>query len=443
MRLPDYILENEQWALRWDNWNNFLEEEKKIRYKKQNKTAIVCLFYSSLDNIKLLSEYISKEKYHDDFDFIIINNSHIKGTNFEKEIYNNNNIIILSPIVNLWTDWWYALWLEYVIKNNYDYVFIVEDDVILLDKQTFSDVYNAMNKKTIWFIYPRINDEYIHSRHVQFTCYPIGFLKKCGIIDPRFFTRGWDWERVIRIEEYIKTYWYKKIIINKRHLHPYLKKNNRNTWRIYFAWRNTLWSIKKSRKILLKTFWTLFMYIRQGFSKLFFEKSDSIIIALFYAIKDFIFARRKLGLSLERMNILSKIKIPIPSTIEEIYIPTDKLSDYTKDLYISNGFSPYDLKNIQWSKKIKNFFNKWIIIPNINSPLYPILILSKKTIIINEFNFKENKANIYIFKNHYRIIEIKSIISLLLSIITFLIVFLLILGKLIYYIINWLICSKK
>jgi len=89
------------------------------------------------------------------------------------------------------------------------------------------------------------------------------------------------------------------------------------------------------------------MYIRQGFSKLFFEKSDSIIIALFYAIKDFIFARRKLGLSLERMNILSKIKIPIPSTIEEIYIPTDKLSDYTKDLYISNGFSPYDLKNIQ------------------------------------------------------------------------------------------------
>ncbi len=442
MKYPEYILEHEQWALRRKNREEFLKKEKKIRYRKQNKTAIICLFYSSLDNIKILSEYLSKEKCRDEFDLLIINNSPYRETDFKKELL-NDNIIVLSPIANLWTDGWYGIWLEYTIKNGYEYVFIVEDDIIFLDNQTFSDVYQAMNKKSIGFIYPRINDEYVHSRHVQFACYPIDFLKICGIVDPRFFTRGWDGERVPRIEESIKKYWYKKIIISKRHLHPYLKKNNRNARWIYFARRNMFWSVKKSKKILLKTFLTLFMYIRQGFSKLFFEQSDSIIIVLFYAIKDFLFAHRKLGLSLERMNILSKIKIPIPSTVKEIDIPIDKLSDYTKDLYVSNEFSQHDLDKIQWSKRILNFFKKWIIVPNINSPLYPILILSKKAIIINEFNLKESKTNIYFFYNHYKIRTIKNIISLLLSISAFLIVFILILGKLIYYIINWLFSTKN
>lgn len=442
MKFPDYILENEQWALRWKNWNDFLKGEEKIRYKKQNKTAIICLFYSSLDNIKLLSEYISKEKYRDGFDLIIINNSPIKDTNFGKELH-NNNIIILSPVANLWTDWWYWLWLEYVIKYNYDYVFIVEDDVIILDEQAFSDIYKAMNNKSVWFIYPRINEEWIHSRYVQFACYPIGFLKICGTIDPRFFTRWWDGERSFRIEETIEKLWYKKTIINKKHIHPYLKKNNRNAWWIYFGWRNMLWTAKRSKKILPKTFITLFMYIWQWFSKLLFEKSKSVLIALFYAIKDFLFAQRKLELSLERMFILSKLKTPLPSHIKEVEVDLRKLYSYTKDLYVVDGFSSYDENIIQWSKKIVNLLKHWIVVPNINSPLYSILVLSKKIIIINEFKFNENIVNIYVLDNNFKMQSIKSIFSLLVTIITFWIVFILIFIKIIYYIIHWSLLNIK
>lgn len=444
MNLPNYRIENEQWALRWGNRKDFLKKEKKIRHKK-NKVAIICIFFKSFDNIRILSEYIIKEKYSKDFDFIIINNSPDINIDFEKEL-NNENMIILSAITNLWTDGWYSIWLEYTIHNGYEYVFVVEDDVVFLDDQTFSTVYEKMNKNSLWFLSSLVNYKQPHSRYVQFACYPIDFLKKCGTIDPRFFTRWGDGERAPRIEKTMKKYWYKEIIVNKKHFHPYLKKNNRSSWRIYFVRRNLLWSIKKTKKLSITNMLLLFMYIWSWYTKLFFGKSGNDVKALYLAIKDFLLAPKTLDLSLNRMNQLYSIPKDASKDEQDVTISINRINDYVSGLFILwspspswlwiSWFTNQDLKHIQRSTRISAFLKKGMVIPNINSPLYPIALLSKKIVAINEFDICKNTANISIFQNKKRFRTIKIIkiaVALLLWIITFILTITFIFIKIITY----------
>lgn len=425
MNLPKCMLKNTKRSLRWKNWEDFLKDERRIRHTRKNKTAIICLYYSSIENVKWLFDYISKDKYHEDFDLILINNSSKYDIDFSKQ-FKNDNIIILSPLVNLWTDGWYALWIEYCIKNDYEYLFIVEDDVLFLDDWVFSEIYESMDEKSVGFLSHMINnEEFKHSRYVQIACYPVSFLKKTWIMDPRFFTRWWEYKWIFFMEDIIKKYWYKKNIINKRHFHPYLKKNNRSAWWIYFSWRNVFRNMRRCDFVQLEVIF--FMYIRTGFSKLLLEWSYSYVKALLYAVKDFIVNDRSIDTSLDRMHMISKYKQPVPKHIEEITVEYGKVSDYTKWLFNFDWlwvrwFTSYDAKKIQWSSKISAFFKNWVVIPNINCPLYPIAILSKKIVAVNEFDIFKNIADISIIKAKFRFKITKTIISLIFSTIVYIIV---------------------
>lgn len=443
--IPDYVLENENWPLRWKNWNDFLKGKEKIRYTKKNKTAIICIFFKSTENIRILSDYIYREEKREEFDFVIIDNSQGIEFDFAKEL-KNNNVIIISTIANLWTDGCDSLWLEYAIHNWYDYVFLVEDDVVFLDDQAFSSVYERMNKKTLWYLSSVINYPQQHSCSYQFMCYPIDFLKQCWTIDPRFFTRWGDGEWEPRIDIMIKKYWYKKTIVNKRHFHPYLKKNNRSSWRIYFARRNMLWLIKVTRTLSIVNIMLLYMYIRSWYTKLFLGKSANDLRSLFFAIKDFLFAHKTLNLSLNRIKQLYKSPTGISEDRKELTIGIDKIKDYTNGLFVIwwpsstwiwiSWFTNQDLEYIKRSTKMSAFFRKWIVIPNINSPLYPIALLSKKIVTINEFDIYKNTADISIFQNERRFEitrVIRIIIALLLWTITFIIVMIPIFIKTIVY----------
>ncbi|MBU0626089.1 hypothetical protein KKH82_01325 [Patescibacteria group bacterium] len=86
--------------MRWKNRKDFLYKEKKIRHTTKNKTAIVCIFFKSPTNIRILADYISREEDHKAFDFIIINNSQKVKFDFAKEL-KADNMTILSPITNL------------------------------------------------------------------------------------------------------------------------------------------------------------------------------------------------------------------------------------------------------------------------------------------------------------------------------------------------------
>jgi hypothetical protein len=90
--------------------------------------------------------------------------------------------------------------MEYCIDQAYQYFTMIEDDIILLDTDTFSDTYKFRLDKSILFINACINTGGNHSWYVQYACYPIEFIKQVGIIDPRYFFRSEDLERKIRIE---------------------------------------------------------------------------------------------------------------------------------------------------------------------------------------------------------------------------------------------------
>lgn len=440
MTLPEYILEHEEWYMRWKNRKDFLDKEEKIRHTAKNKTAIVCIFFNSASNMRILAEYISREEDHKAFDLIIINNSQNIKYDFAQEL-DTQNMIILSPITNLWTDWWLSLWLEYVIDRWYDYVFLAEDDVVFLDDQAFSSVYRKMDKKTLWFLssvinYPQPN---WHSCSYQFTCYPIDFLKKWWTIDPRFFTRWWEGEWEPRMGKTIHTYWYKKVIIDKRHFHPYLKKNNRSSRWIYFSRRNALRSTKSIKKLSATNILIFFMYIWSWYTKLFMKKSWNDLKALYLAVKDFLFAPKIIYLSLHRITQLRTSGTNTHKAEKELTIPIDTISDYTHGLYIMwkpssswvgiSWFTNQDIKRLEWSSTVSAFFKQWIIIPNINSPVYPIALLSKKIVTIDELNVCNNTADISVFYNTGKLRIIKVIIALLLWIITFTLTMILVLIK--------------
>jgi hypothetical protein len=71
--LPEYKLSESE--SRWINRKDFLYNEQTIRYKTPNKTAIVCIFFRSIENICILADYIAQEEKKDEFDLIIVNNS--------------------------------------------------------------------------------------------------------------------------------------------------------------------------------------------------------------------------------------------------------------------------------------------------------------------------------------------------------------------------------
>ena len=442
MSFPEYILENEKWCLRRENRKEFLKKEEKVRYNKKNKTWIVCMFYKSTDNIKILADYINKEKEKEKFDLIIINNSPEIDVDFSKEL-EIDNVIILSSITNLWTDGWYCLWLEYTIDKGYDYVFLIEDDVVFLDEQAFSDVYQEMNKRSIWFLSKLINYPWEHSCIYQFACYPIDFLKKCWTIDPRFFTRWWEVKWGPKIEETIREYEYKKVIIKKRHFHPYLKKNNRSYRRIYFARRNTLWLTLGVTRPSKKNIITLFMYIRSWYTKLLFGKSGGDLKAIYFAIKDFLFKPEKIDISLARIKQLHKPKTSTSKEEKEVTVNMDKINNYTNGLFILWGPSPSwismswfineDLEYLGWSSKWTAFLRKWMIVTHIESPLYPLAILSKKIVAVDEIDIRNNTAHIVIIKNEKKFRLLRVIVALFLGTITFLIAIILIFTRTIIY----------
>jgi hypothetical protein len=92
--------------------------------------------------------------------------------------------------------------------------------------------------------------------------------------------------------------------------------------------------------------------------------------------------------------------------------PIDKIHDYADGLFVIWGTAPswiwiswftnQDLEYMQRSTKLSAFLKKWIVIPNINSPLYPVALLSKKIVAINEFDIVKNTADISIFQNKNR-----------------------------------------
>ena len=126
----DYKIKNKYSNIRRENRKDFVES---IKWKKKKSAAILSKHFNNFGNSKKLLDYLSKET-NQNFDIILIENS--TKLDEENKLYEyckwKEKISIIKPINNLWSAWWYALGMEYIIDQKYDYFFLVEDDVIFV-----------------------------------------------------------------------------------------------------------------------------------------------------------------------------------------------------------------------------------------------------------------------------------------------------------------------
>lgn len=400
----DYKIQNWYKNIRRENRKDFVLN---ISWNKKNKIAILAIHFNNPENTKRLLEYLKKEK-NQNLDIILVDNT--TKRDLEKDFYDLvskfENTTIIKPVSNLWSAGGYALWMEYIINQQYEYFFMMEDDVILIEDNIFSDIIECANYKTLTFINNCQNtrdakdtENKWKSRWVQLAWYPVDFVEKIWIIDPRYFFRAEDLEWWSRIEKGIEKLWYEAKVVDKNYLHPYLKSVNWNyTW-FYFSMRNQLLSLEKSLKNNYRFFVVLFFYLRTAITK-FLVKRDNLILKSFKdAVSDF------LNRNFSRANNKNKIWWFINHNKKEEKverIDKTELSRFSKDLYSSDKIlliTWVDREGIKYSSSIKDLWKNWILISSSSTIFYPISLLAKKVICINEFDLWGNKISISRYEN--------------------------------------------
>ncbi|MDD3302624.1 MAG: hypothetical protein PHN31_03635 [Candidatus Gracilibacteria bacterium] len=411
--MSNYKLQNSKGFLRWQNFRVFL---KKIHSfgTITNSCVIMTINYNNSQNIINLLTYLSNESRKDDIDLLVIENSTsvLEKKKLIDYIKDNkiSNITILETIENLGSAGAYALGLEYIFSNNsFEKVFIYEDDVLLLEKNTFSEMLNLSNNNNLVYINGPINTGCGKSWLVQIGLYGVDFLKKVGVPNPTYFTRSEDLDLKERFELIIKKYGYKEVVINKNYFHPYLKKYNGQVWWIYFSIRNHLYTNFKWLKIGSITYFiNLFLYFWYGLSKLFIEKNGLILKSFFYAVIDYILGNYTFENNKKKLNFFKKISIDYPGNAIDSEYSLTQLNNITKNIYlISNSLlAKSDRQKIKFSTKLNSFFKNGCLIGGYFSPIYPIFMLSKCIISINEYDYINNKYLISTISNKPKYIEV-------------------------------------
>lgn len=398
--------------IRWENRKSFIEN---IFWKKNSNTALIIVNFNNFKNIKYLIDYIGNL----DLDIVIIENSTkdeeiIKLKEFVTS--KKQDITIIKSVNDIGSAWWYALWMEYVIDCNYDYFYIVEDDVIFLEDDTVKELLKSKSDDTLTFINngknvwdSRNQKDKWRSWWVHVAWYPTSFLKKIWIIDPRYFFRWEDIEWWYKIKKWLEHFGYKVKILDKNYLHPYLKSVNKSYAFVYFSIRNQLFSLKKNWKDFKWILFTIFLYICSWLSKVVSEFNIELIKSILFWIKDFV----KMDYSFETnlYNVWSCVN------------PTKKIwEDFNMSQHkniLSNCYGNKIIMQITWyndemmpkySKNIASIFY-WIIISS-NSTVFYFLTLLSRNIINIEKIWLENEEFTMTYRN-------KSIMWYILSLIIF------------------------
>lgn len=423
MQKLDYVVTNWWEDVRRTNWENFI---KTISWKKNNKIAILSLHFNNFNNTKNLLEYIWNEK-NKNIDIIIIENStkEVESEKLTEYIQDLHNITKIVPISNIGSAWWYALWMEYILNNDYEYFFLVEDDVEFLERNVFSDMIEKSDNKTLTFILNCQNtrtssnpEDKWRSNHIQIAWYPVNFVKKIGIMDPRYFFRWEDLDRKIRLENWLKKFDYKYEIINHNYIHPYLKSVNGNMVRFYLSIRNQLLILKKYPLIYYKFFINLFLYFFTGVTKLIIHQDTWMIQSFYNAVKDFLGNKYSFSYNTERIR---SFIVRREEKISQERIDSESLKKIIRPMYGNAKMLVIPWIDIEqklsFSHKIWDMFSHWIVISSSSTIFYPLTAIAPKVVCIQEFDLHRPLISIYTYKNKYIILHLLwVIISLCLSV---------------------------
>ncbi len=427
-----YSISEKNWVVRRKNWSDYLDQTFISPHHSEKVFSVLSLCFNSFHTIKTTIDYFLSDPENKFFDYIIVDQStdNVVSQQLQDYVAQFENIIILTPKENLWSAGGYAFGQEYILNNWYSYLTMLEDDILLASPGVFSAFQKAMRLDTIWFINACKNTGGEQSRYVQIACYPCWFLEKTGIIDPRYFFRGEDIERGARIEKNAIRYSYEKLVLPYDYLHPYLKKNNWKIWWAYFSLRNQLYTFQKTFSFGILVI--AFMYIWYWFSKLLFARNLNVLKIVWLAIKDFLLHRYSLGNSKARIQQTKDLIDPIPDDVTPFSLKKTEISAKTQELfYFSRAplFSKVDHSWISFSNQNKNFFQKWVLIWWRYNPLYSLFMNAPFIFSIDEYQIDWDQVFISFWKNSTRFRLIKTLISLFLSIVVFVIVWYLIILK--------------
>ncbi len=355
-----YLVQETKYSKRWLNRSDFIGSVVDNVSKKHNLSLLI-LSYNNNNQLFGLLDFISQDPLYGNFAITIVQNSDKQSTfeDFKRRIISYKEVAVIYPKENVWSAGGYALGLEYIIAEWFKHVTVIEDDIILYDKDTILATIRHINAypDDVIFIQPPINTGWEHSWYVQYACYPTSLLQIAWVLDPRYYFRCEDLEWKVRLEHAIKHEWYKKHILAKKYYHPYIKPgNNSGSW-IYFSLRNQIWTIRKYHSLYLWFIAVLVMYLTYWFLTALRSGKRAILMNVLRAMKDWI--KQKQDLTYNK-KILADLGLLKPVTVRDMGF-TSKDLDRPQMLYDMNTKWFMSSSTIAKADKVILDKHKWIV----------------------------------------------------------------------------------
>ena len=417
MKNLDFQLSRKKWCLRRENRKKFVDNERSVLNKKNNSVCVLFVCCNSFDLFNKCLEYLEKES-NQSFDILVVDNStNEENINLFHNIgIKNKKVSILKPIDNIWWSWWFSIWMEYIIEKGYDKLIIFEDDIIPIDENLITEMIKISDDKSI------VKNSYVNipdceCRVFHLVLYPMSIVKKIWVSDPRFFLKCDDADFEIRLKKHkpkTKFTW-------KYLFHPNLKCDWWKNWVFAFSVRNELFLLQNNFSIwlMIKYIFEQFLYIRYGISKLFIEKNLWVLKVYFWGISDYIlwFIGYRYNLKLlNKYRWINISKLNLITQESEIQKFSEKVFN---KYYLYLKFVHYEwlLWKFKFSKKFLDFKN-WIIAWWILCPLYPLFMLFKRIVFLEEYFYWKETVKYEEFHNSKYLITLLEIcISFLISIV--------------------------
>lgn len=438
--------------VRWENWQEFVENIEKINYEKPQKIALFFLTYNLSELVIKLVEQLNKDSSRKVFDIIIVDNHSqrehkVRVTNYLRE-GDIKNVIYLYTMDNLWCSGGNAIGLEYILSQKYEYIIFTEDDAFPTDSDLVSKMIACRGEKVV--IRTMRLDGGCPSNPFHFTLYPRRFIELVGVPNPLFFMRADDEDFYFRMEKIVKEYKYQYMYMEDSFHHPMIKKGAGKYRQVYFSLRNAFQAKMQyfrttnflfAIKDVGLQFCRLFAYIWAWISKLFIEKNIRLLQAVGISLWDFVMNKFTYLNNKSRLLFFNKIQNNSVLSINYQRERTKKINELTKDKYLLDiMLSSRRTYSLKFSKKIQDFFCRWCIVYTFNLPLYPLMFFAPEVVSIEEYDLEKEMIYLWICKNvrtHKNILLV--IIAFIGSIFLFIpLVIILLIKILLFKIIRWI-----
>jgi hypothetical protein len=407
-------------CVRFENWQDFLEE--KIEITKKSKNVIVFVTYNLATEAKTLLSYLDTQK--SEFDILVVDN-HSEKISWDalKSIDQRFNLIRTSD--NLGGSGGYAIALEWCIQRHYEYILVTEDDTSPVQPYLVDEMFRNASQKT--YVTVRYENEGCSSFSFHFTIYPLGLLKEVGVPDPTFFMIQDDLEFLRR-----QKIGNKKLDISENNLselsytHPTYKAK-KNIWTEYFDSRNGLF-VDEEYSNFIRQFFNFSIKIPYCWSRVIYDFNFSSLKSIHYALFDYFFNQKSYQLNRIRRNQIHSFKLSLLQTLN----PPQLLDlDQILALNYSLNYSSYVKRKCNQKTKLHNIIKslfaspKIVLAGNYLSLSHPFFMLSDEVMFIESIvsnNFEEKFVTIR-WVNNKGLRKLRFLIALLLSGINILLVF--------------------